>query len=152
MNTIVSSLLRKTTAAALGLTMIFGMSAATLPVLSEAVSITASAASSVSINATQVTLYGLNSWADEFITIPSSYATRFQLKVTGASNVSYSTNSSYLSVSSTGLVTATLWATGGRTAPQRLTPTRNPSALPNRWISVPTPCRSKQTDRPITCR
>ena len=105
MNTIVSSLLRKTTAAALGLTMIFGMSAATLPVLSEAVSITASAASSVSINATQVTLYGLNSWADEFITIPSSYATRFQLKVTGASNVSYSTNSSYLSVSSTGLVT-----------------------------------------------
>ena len=106
MNRATSSLFKRVTAAALGLTMVFGMSAAALPVLSEVGSIAVSAASSVSINATQVTLYGLNSWADEYISIPSSYATKFQLKVTGASSVTYSTNSSYLSVSDTGLITA----------------------------------------------
>ena len=106
MNHVKTSLFRKVTAAALSLTMLFGVSAVTVPVLADMGTLTVEAASSVSINTQQVTLYGLNSWADEYISIPSNYATRYQLRVSGASSVTYSTNSSYLEVSSTGLITA----------------------------------------------
>ena len=100
-----ASLLKRITAVTLGLTIIGGLSVATVPVLTEAGTLTVSAASTVTVNASSVTLYALSDWADEYISIPSSYATQFQLKVSGASNVTYSTGSSYLSVSDTGLIT-----------------------------------------------
>ena len=100
-----ASLLKRITAVTLGLTIIGGLSVATVPVLTEAGTLTVSAASAVTVNASSVTLYALSDWADEYISIPSSYATQFQLKVSGASNVTYSTGSSYLSVSDTGLIT-----------------------------------------------
>lgn len=51
---------------------------------------TAFAASSVTINATNVTLYGLDDWAKEYISIPSNLDTSFQLSVSGATTASYS--------------------------------------------------------------
>ncbi|MCM1295252.1 MAG: leucine-rich repeat protein [Muribaculaceae bacterium] len=51
---------------------------------------TAFAASTVTINATNVTLYGLDDWAKEYISIPSNLNTTYQLSVSGATTASYS--------------------------------------------------------------
>ncbi|MDE6023845.1 MAG: leucine-rich repeat protein [Lachnospiraceae bacterium] len=48
------------------------------------------AASTVTINATSVTLYGLDDWAQEYISIPSDLNQTFQLNVSGATTVTYS--------------------------------------------------------------
>ena len=62
------------------------------------------AKAAVSINATEVTIYGMDDWAEEFLTIPSG-KTSFQIKVTGASSVSYRVYSGdSATVSSTGLI------------------------------------------------
>lgn len=60
----------------------------------------------VSVNATNINLYALDSSYDEFLQIPGSYNTSFQLKVTGAKNVSFAVSSGdSVEVSETGLIT-----------------------------------------------
>lgn len=62
-------------------------------------------ASSPQINATEVTLYGLDSDWESYISIPNGYAQSFQLTVSGAANVRYRvTSGSSVKVSSTGLI------------------------------------------------
>lgn len=100
-----NSAIKKLLSAALSLTVAFGTSAMTMPSIISAGNIGASAAASdISINSTSVTLYAMDDWASEYISIPSSYQTKFQLRVTGASKVTYSTNSSYITVSDKGLI------------------------------------------------
>lgn len=43
----------------------------------------------ISINATEVTIYAIDEWAEEYISIPSEYDTSFQLSVSGAEKVTY---------------------------------------------------------------
>ncbi len=96
---------KKILSLALALTMVFG-SAAALPQSSivEQTQITVSAASPT-INATNVNLYALSDWAKEYISVPSSYNQKFQLKVSNAKKVTYSVVSgSSVTVSSSGLV------------------------------------------------
>lgn len=70
--------------------------------------VTAGAATDgISINATEVTIYALDEWAEEYISIPSDYDTSFQLSVSGAENVSYS--SWTVNVSSDGLITPKIY-------------------------------------------
>ena len=105
MNCKSNSIAKKFLSAALSLTVAFGASAVTLPAIINTGSIDVSAAaSSVSINSTSVTLYAMNGWASKYISIPSSYKTKYQLKVTGASKVTYSTYSGNISVSENGLI------------------------------------------------
>ncbi len=112
-----NSLWKRIASAVLGFTMVFGTAAATVPVLAGTGTVTAAAASAVTVNAANVTLYGMNDWADEFISIPSNYAQSFQLKVTGASKVTYSASNNYVTVSSNGLIqphyTTTYWYPNG---------------------------------------
>lgn len=69
-------------------------------------------ANAATINSTNIKLYCLEDEDSEFVSIPSSYNTKFQLKVTGASDVQYNVISGYtVKVSSTGLVEpdSTVW-------------------------------------------
>ena len=67
--------------------------------------ITADAAS-VSVNATDVTIYGLSQSYEEFISIPDSVPQSFQIEVTGASDATYKvTSGSSVTVSDTGVIT-----------------------------------------------
>lgn len=67
--------------------------------------ITAEAAS-VAVDATDVTLYTMDSWAEPYLTLPSGAKTSYQLQVTGASQVTYKVISGdSVTVSSTGLIT-----------------------------------------------
>ena len=71
-----------------------------------------------SVNSREVTLYGMNKWAEDYLTIPGNMATSFQLKVSGASNPTYQVISgSSVEVSSTGLITPkykmTYWYNSG---------------------------------------
>ncbi len=105
MNCKTGSTMKKILSVALSLTVAVSASAVTLPSLISAGSIVAGAAADdVSINSTSVELYAMDDWANEYISIPSTYQTRFQLKVTGASNVTYSSNSQYVTVSDKGLI------------------------------------------------
>ncbi|MBR6872874.1 MAG: leucine-rich repeat domain-containing protein [Ruminococcus sp.] len=62
-------------------------------------------AADISINASSVKLYAMQDGYDEYLSIPSSCKQKFQLKVTGAKNVTYSVeNSDIVTVSSTGLI------------------------------------------------
>lgn len=80
--------------------------------------INAEAATTISINATNINLYGIDEWAEKYLEIPASCNTSFQLKVSGAANVSYSVVSGYsVTVSSTGVlepsrIPCLSWATG----------------------------------------
>lgn len=59
-----------------------------------------------SVNSREVTLYGMNDWAEEYLTIPENMQTSFQLTVKGASNPSYRVVSGdSVEVSKDGLVT-----------------------------------------------
>lgn len=63
-------------------------------------------AASVSVDATDVTLYAMDSWADSYLTIPSGTKTSHQLQVTGASQAIYKVISGdSVTVSSNGLIT-----------------------------------------------
>ena len=105
MNCKTGSTMKKILSAALSLTVAVSASAVTLPSLISAGSIVVGAAAAdVSINSTSVELYAMDDWANEYISIPSTYQTRFQLKVTGASDVTYSSNSQYVTVSDKGLI------------------------------------------------
>ncbi len=62
-------------------------------------------AKAAAINSTNIKLYCLDDEDSKFTSMPSSYNTKFQLKVTGASDVQYSVISGYtVTVSSTGLI------------------------------------------------
>ena len=78
---------KKLLSLALALCMVFG-SAASLPqgAFTETAGITASAAAPT-INTKSVTLYALDDWAKEYISIPSTLNTEYQLKVSNAKNV-----------------------------------------------------------------
>lgn len=71
--------------------------------------VTAGAATDeISINATEVTIYAIDEWAEEYISIPSEYPTSFQLSVSGAEEVEYySYQDKYegINVSDSGLIT-----------------------------------------------
>ena len=59
------------------------------------------------INTVKVELYAMNTWAEEYISIPSDYAQSFQIEVTGASSVQYEKADSYRSpvkISDSGLI------------------------------------------------
>lgn len=59
-----------------------------------------------SVNSREVTLYGMNQWAEDYLTIPQNMATSFQLAVSGASNPTYQVISgNSVEVSSNGLIT-----------------------------------------------
>ena len=59
----------------------------------------------VSINAADVTIYGLDSWEEDLISIPDDFDQTFQLEVSGASSVSYKIISGdSVTVSSSGLI------------------------------------------------
>lgn len=65
----------------------------------------ASESISLKVNKQKVILYGIDSWAEQYLTIPSKYNQKFQLKVTGASNVQYSVvTGDSVSVTSSGLI------------------------------------------------
>lgn len=71
-----------------------------------------------SVNSREVTLYGMNKWAEDYLTIPENMATSFQLKVSGASNPTYQVISgTSVEVSSNGLITPkykmTYWYNSG---------------------------------------
>lgn len=70
-----------------------------------------------SVNSREVTLYGMNGWAEDYLTIPENMATSFQLTVKGASNPSYRVISgNSVEVSNDGLITPkyelTYWYNG----------------------------------------
>ena len=78
----------------------------TISIVLESSAKTATAsAGSVSINSKNVTIYGLDSWAESYISIPSGFAQTYQLKVTGASSVTYTvTSGDCVTVSSKGVI------------------------------------------------
>lgn len=84
--------------------MMLAAPAAVLPAAADTVSLNVCAASRVSVSSKRITLYAMDDWAEKYISIPSSYCTKYQLKVTGAKNVTYHTSSKYLSVSSRGMI------------------------------------------------
>ncbi len=103
---------KKLLSLALALCMVFG-SAASLPqgAFTETAGITASAAAPT-INTKSVTLYALDDWAKEYISIPSTLNTEYQLKVSNAKNVSYYVSEGdSVNVSDSGVVTprTTTW-------------------------------------------
>lgn len=104
MNTKKHSFLRKVSSAALAAVMIFSTAAITTQFTAGTAPLQVCAAESVKINKTKVELYSLDSWASEFISLPSDYSETFQLQVTGASNVRYYTSSSNITVSESGLI------------------------------------------------
>lgn len=58
------------------------------------------------VNSTNVTLYGINNWAEDYLAIPENMATSFQLAVSGASNPTYRViKGNSVEVSSDGLIT-----------------------------------------------
>lgn len=62
----------------------------------------------ISINSTSVTIYAIDDWAKEYISIPSNFNSSFQLLVNGAEHVSYyvdSYSSNYVNISENGLLT-----------------------------------------------
>ena len=74
------------------------------------------AASAAAVNTESVKIYALYEWAEEFISIPSSYPTSYQLTVSNASDAAYRVVSgNAVNVSSTGLVTPryTTWYWNG---------------------------------------
>ena len=95
---------RKFLTASLAAVMLCTASAAALPLAVEWGSLSVNAAETAAINTTSVTLYGLDDWAESYISIPSSCATKYQLKVTGASSVTYKSNGKNVKVSANGLI------------------------------------------------
>ncbi len=99
--------LKRIVSAAAAAALMFGTAAALPQEVSSQVftSVSASAAD-ITINATSVKLYAMSSSYDEYLSIPSTLKKKFQLKVTGTSNVSYALKSGdSVDVSSTGLIT-----------------------------------------------
>lgn len=67
--------------------------------------VSASDSSSLKVNKQKVVLYGVDSWAEQYLSIPKKYNQKFQLKVTGATDVQYSVvNGDSVTVSSSGLI------------------------------------------------
>ncbi len=98
-------ILKKTLSIALSAVLVGGMVSA-MPALGAKSEMTVNAASPISINKTNVTLYALEDWAEEYISIPSQLDQTFQLKVTGASSVTYSVDDDEIvEVSKDGLIT-----------------------------------------------
>lgn len=58
-----------------------------------------------SVNSTNVSVFFLADWEKEYLTLPAECKESFQLKVSGASNVSYRASGSGINVSSSGLIT-----------------------------------------------
>lgn len=56
------------------------------------------------INSTDVTLYAMSSLYDEFLTIPDNLPQEFQIKVSGASNVTYKVISGDITVTDEGVI------------------------------------------------
>jgi len=110
--------MKKILSGLLSLTMAFGVSAATAAVLDSS-GITQVSAAGMSVNATDVKIYMLYDWEEEFISIPSDLPQSFQIRVSGtSSDVTYSVSGgSYLQVSETGLITplyqTTYWYNNG---------------------------------------
>ncbi len=98
-------LLNKTKAVLLRFLLILGV-VLFVPMAGGIVPLSAGAsAASAQINATEVTLYGLDSTWESYISIPDDYAQSFPLSVTGAKNVSYRvTSGSSVTVSDSGLI------------------------------------------------
>lgn len=94
-----------------------------------AISAVSADAAAETVNATEVTIYALDDWAKEYISIPDDYPQSFQLTVTSAGRVSYSCDSNYAQVSDTGLITPYVetyywYGNWGTTSPM---PDREPS-------------------------
>ena len=97
---------RRLASAMLSATMLFGVGVLSVPVIAEKTAVQVSAAQSVTVNSQNVSIYYLEDWAKEYISMPSQYKSSFQLSVSGATNVSYSTvGTTKVQVSSTGLIT-----------------------------------------------
>ncbi len=91
--------MKKIIALVLSLCFIFGFSA--IGPLSTGVS-----AAGPAVNSQDVKIYALSEWAQDYISLPSGYATEFQLTVSGASNVYFRVTEGYtVEVSSSGLIT-----------------------------------------------
>ncbi|MBQ9460388.1 MAG: leucine-rich repeat protein [Clostridia bacterium] len=84
--------------------MICTATAAALPLAAETGDLSVSAAGTPVINTTKVTLYAMDDWAEPYISIPSSYTTRYQLRVTGANSVTYQSSNGKVKVSASGLI------------------------------------------------
>ena len=80
--------IKKILSAVLCAAMMMGTAAA-LPAEVQQHTLTADAASQIRINTSSITLYALDSWAEEYITIPPELKQSFQIKVTDASEVTY---------------------------------------------------------------
>ncbi len=90
-----------------------------------------SAASDITINATDITLYSLDDWAKEYISIPSNMNSSYQLTVKGTKEVSYRVvEGDSVKVSDSGKVTpnVTTWYWYGNMG----TTSKNPDSEPDR--------------------
>lgn len=98
---------RRLASALMSAAVLLGVGVLGVPLIAEKTSFNVSAAQNVTINSQNVSLYYLEDWAKDYISMPSQYKQSFQLSVSGASNVSYSTvgASPKVQVSSTGLIT-----------------------------------------------
>ena len=83
---------------------LFGVSAAVLPSAAEMGTLTVNAAGTVSVNASSVTIYAMDDWAEQYISIPQAYPAKYQLRVTGAGSVTYQSSGKSIKVSSSGLI------------------------------------------------
>ncbi|MBQ3330113.1 MAG: leucine-rich repeat protein [Ruminococcus sp.] len=67
--------------------------------------VTVPAGAAVTLNADEITLYAMDGYAEEYISIPDDYPQSFQLVVSGAKQVHYSCVGYSAQVSDTGLIT-----------------------------------------------